>query len=232
VHPLETLESVVTATQNILDGIRLFNPKIKFFNACSTECFGHTGDRIVDETSEFQPQSPYAEAKSAAFLQVASYRDAYGMFVCSGILSNHESPLRSERFVTQKIVSSACRISLGSNEHLELSNVNVVKDWGWAPEYVEVMWRMLQHCDADDYIIGTGKSTSLLNFVDKVFSELNLNYLDYLSLDSHVDHPKGSDITRITAIKAQNALGWKAKIDIDELVAKLVTNKLNTDVSM
>ena len=126
-----------------------------------SECFGDTGDIPADENTPFRPRSPYAVAKSAAFWQVANYREAYNLFACSGILFNHESPLRPNRFVTQKIIASVCRIAQGSQEILKLGNMNIYRDWGWAEEYVEAMYLMLQQDQPDDYVIATGKSYSL-----------------------------------------------------------------------
>ncbi len=138
-QPVETLESVATGTLNLLEAIRFLGKPIKLYNAGSSECFGDLGEDTADETTPFRPRSPYGVAKATAFWQVANYREAYGLFACSGILFNHESPLRPERFVTQKIVSTACRIAAGSLEKLFLGNMSIQRDWGWAPEYVEAM---------------------------------------------------------------------------------------------
>ena len=142
-QPVETLESISTGCLNLLEAIRFINPKIKLYSAGSIECFGDTSKTPVDENAAFRPRSPYAVAKSAAFWQVANYREAYDIYAVSGILSNHESPLRPERFVTKKVIASICRIANGSNEKLNLGNLKIVRDWGWAPEYVEAMWQML-----------------------------------------------------------------------------------------
>jgi GDPmannose 4,6-dehydratase len=143
-QPVETLESIATGTLNLLESMRFFNKPIKFYNAGSSECFGDTNGEAATESTPFRPRSPYAVAKAAAFWEVANYREAYNLFACSGILFNHESPLRPERFVTQKIVSTACRIAAGSSEKLLLGNIEIERDWGWAPEYVEAMYLMLQ----------------------------------------------------------------------------------------
>ena len=138
---------------------------IELYTAGSSECFGDTGGQAADETTPFRPRSPYAVAKAAAFWEVANYREAYGLRACSGILFNHESPLRPERFVTQKIVSAACRIAGGSQEKLMLGNIAIQRDWGWAPEYVEAMYLMLQQDEPEDYAIATGESHPLEDFV-------------------------------------------------------------------
>ena len=157
-QPVETLESISVGTLNLLEAIRFIKLPVKFYNACSSECFGDTGGLAAIETTPFKPRSPYAVAKAAAFWELANYREAYGLFACSGILFNHESPLRPERFVTRKIVAAACRIAGGSKEKLRLGNISIARDWGWAPEYVEAMWLMLQQEQPDDYVIATGET--------------------------------------------------------------------------
>ncbi|TAN57360.1 MAG: GDP-mannose 4,6-dehydratase, partial [Rhodospirillales bacterium] len=142
-QPAETLESISAGTLNILEALRLTGRHVRFYNAGSSECFGNTGEIPADENTPFRPRSPYAVAKAAAYWQVANYREAYGLFACSGLLFNHESPLRPSRFVTRKIALAALRIADGSKEVLELGNLDIKRDWGWAPEYVDAMWRML-----------------------------------------------------------------------------------------
>ena len=164
-QPAETLESITLGTLNLLEGIRFLNKSIKFYHAGSSECFGDNGSFASNEKTPFQPRSPYGVAKSSAHWLVANYREAYGLYACNGILFNHESPLRPERFVTKKIISAACRIAQGSKEKLTLGRLDIVRDWGWAPEYVDAMWRMMQQDTADDYIIATGEANSLQDFV-------------------------------------------------------------------
>ncbi len=226
-QPLETIKSIVLGTQNILDGIRQHNPKIKFFNSCSTECFGDTRDYVADELTAFRPLSPYSMAKSMAFWQVANYRDMHGMFLCSGIMSNHESPQRPESFVTQKIVSSACRIFEGSTERLYLGNLDIERDWGWAPEYVEAMWLMLQHPEPLDFIIATGKSTPLLDIVEKIFASLDLDYKQHLFTKNDLLRPSDFRVSRVTPMLIQKTLGWKAEVKIDDIISNLVKSKLS-----
>ncbi|CAN0443479.1 unnamed protein product, partial [Phaeothamnion confervicola] len=143
-QPVETMESIAVGMLNILETVRLLNPRIKVYNAGSSECFGDTGEQPADESTAFRPRSPYGVAKAAAFWQVANYREAYRLFCSSGILFNHESPLRPQRFVTRKVVRTAVAISKGSPERLRLGPLDITRDWGWAPEYVEAMWTMLQ----------------------------------------------------------------------------------------
>ena len=163
-QPVETMESIGIGTLNLLEAIRFLGKPIKLYNACSGECFGDI-PQAADEATPFRPRSPYAVAKAAAFWEVANYREAYQIFACSGILFNHESPLRPARFVTKKIIAAACRIARGSQEKLSLGNITIQRDWGWAPEYVEAMWLMLQQDKPDDYVIATGQSHSLEEFV-------------------------------------------------------------------
>ena len=146
--------------------------KNKKITTGSSECFGDTGGESADEKTLFHPRSPYGVAKAAAYWETANYREAYQFFACTGILFNHESPLRPERFVTRKIVSTACRIAAGSKEKLSLGNMSIRRDWGWAPEYVEAMWQMLQQSEPEDYVIATGETRSLQEFVEVAFSYL------------------------------------------------------------
>ncbi|MGB3495755.1 MAG: GDP-mannose 4,6-dehydratase, partial [Elainellaceae cyanobacterium] len=172
--PVETNESITIGTLNLLEVIRFLGAPIKFYNAGSSECFGDTGHQCANEATPFRPRSPYAVAKSAAFWQVANYREAYNLFACSGILFNHESPLRPGRFVTQKIVTNACEIALGQKQKLCLGNTEIQRDWGWAPDYVEAMYQMLQYEKPDDYVIATGQANRLQDFVEEVFNYLDL----------------------------------------------------------
>lgn len=209
-QPVETFESVCLGTLNLIEAIRFLEEPIRFYNAGSSECFGNVEDRPADETTPFRPRSPYAAAKAAAFWQVANYREAYGIFACNGILFNHESPLRPLRFVTRKIVHAACRIRLGARETLELGNIEVERDWGWAPEYVEAMWRMLQQETPDDYVVATGRSALLRDFLEEVFSSLGLRWQDHVKTTPSLFRP--TDIVKVSAnpSRAEKRLGWKA----------------------
>ncbi len=220
--PVETLESVATGTLNLLEAIRFTGENIKLYNASSSECFGDTGDRPADEMTPFRPRSPYAVAKATAFWELANYREAYGLFACSGILYNHESPLRPERFVTQKIVASACRIAGGSKEKLRLGNIAVKRDWGWAPEYVEAMYLMLQQEAPDDYVIATGESNSLEDFVAQAFSCVGLNWQDHVMIDESLYRPTELAVGRANAAKAKEKLGWEAKYKMADVVRMMV----------
>ena len=198
---------------------------VKFYNAGSGEAFGNA-PQGADETTLFQPKSPYATAKAAAHHSVAINREAYDLFCCTGILFNHESPLRPARFVTKKIVATAVRIKQGSGEKLELGRIDIQRDWGWAPEYVEAMWRMLQQDRPDDYVIATGVSTSLQDYVGKVFECLGLDWRDHVVLNPGLKRPSDIDISFGRAAKAEKILGWKAKVQIPEMISRMVEEEL------
>jgi GDPmannose 4,6-dehydratase len=227
-QPVETLESVSIGTLNILESIRFSNLPIKFYNAGSSECFGDTGNIPADEKTLFQPRSPYAVAKSTAFWLVNNYRESYKIHASTGILFNHESPLRPKRFVTKKIISSACNSLKNKSEKLHLGNVNIYRDWGWAPEYVEAMWLMLESGFADDYVIATGKSNSLLDFVQTTYSLLNLNWQDHVIIDDTLLRPTDLIYGSANPEKANNVLGWKAKYKMNDVIEKMIEFELKT----
>jgi GDPmannose 4,6-dehydratase len=217
-QPVETLESITLGTLNLLEAIRFAGQPIRLYNAGSSEGFGDTGGRAANEETPFHPRSPYAVAKAAAYWEVASYRDAYGLFACTGILFNHESPLRPERFVTRKIIASACRIAAGSKEQLRLGNLEIRRDWGWAPEYVDAMWRMLQQEKPDDFVIATGQSHSLREFVDHAFGAFALDWRDHVAIDPTLFRPAEIMDNRGDARKAQQILGWTARHGLPDIV--------------
>ncbi|WP_199303278.1 GDP-mannose 4,6-dehydratase [Oscillatoria sp. FACHB-1406] len=225
-QPVETLESIALGTLNLLEAIRFTGAPIRFYNAGSSECFGDIGDRAADEMTPFRPRSPYAVAKATAFWEVANYREAYGLFACSGILFNHESPLRPERFVTQKIVAGACRIAQGSREKLYLGNLDIQRDWGWAPEYVEAMYLMLQHPEPDDYAIATGESRKLEDFVAEAFAAVDLNWKDWVVTDPNLLRPTDLAISRGSPHKAAEQLGWQARSKMSDVVRMMVAARM------
>ena len=221
--PVETLESIAIGTLNILEALRFLDRPVKFYNAASSECFGESGDTPSSEDTPFRPRSPYAVAKATAFWEVANYREAYGLFACSGILFNHESPLRPERFVTQKIVAGACRIAAeGGRGKLTLGNLSVERDWGWAPEYVEAMWRMLQAEKASDYVIATGETRPLEQFVARAFECVGLDWRNHVESDKALLRP--TDLKRGwgNPEKAKRELGWIAHTKMDDVVRRMV----------
>ena len=207
-QPVETMESIAVGTLNILEVIRFVNRRIRFYNAGSSECFGDTGGTPADEQTPFHPKSPYAVAKATATWQVSVYRDSYDLFACTGILFNHESPLRPERFVTRKIVAVAHRIAQGSNEKLILGNINIRRDWGWAPEYVDAIWKMLNHDVPQDFVIATGVTQSLEEFVAAVFAEANLDWREHVAFDENLRRPSDPLESRANPEKAKFLLDW------------------------
>jgi len=223
-QPMETFESIGIGTLNLLETIRMLEMPVRFYNAGSSECFGNTGGERANEETPFRPRSPYAVAKAAAFWQVANYREAYKIFACSGLLFNHESPLRPERFVTQKIVREACQIKAGLQEKMKLGNISVERDWGWAPEYVEAMWLMLQQDKASDYIVATGKTFSLEALVETVFSYLGLDWREHVELNQDLLRPTDIKSSLADPGKAERELGWKAKYGMQEVVTMMVDN--------
>ncbi len=227
-QPVETLESISVGTLNLLEAIRFVGSPIKFYNAGSSECFGDTAGEPADETTPFRPRSPYAVAKSAAFWQVANYREAYGLAAYSGILFNHESPLRPARFVTRKIVSTACRIASGSREKLHLGNISIARDWGWAPEYVEAMWMMVQQDKPDDFLIATGETNTLQDFVAEAFASVDLDWRKHVTTDQSLSRPTEIMIGKGNPTKAEKVLGWKAKYAMRDVVRMMVEQERET----
>jgi GDPmannose 4,6-dehydratase len=225
-QPVETLESISIGNLNLLEAIRFTNDPIKLYNAGSSECFGDTFGESATETTAFRPRSPYAVAKATAFWQVANYREAYRLFACTGILYNHESPLRKDNFVTKKIVSTACRIHQGSNEKLSLGNIDISRDWGWAPEYVEAMWLMMQKEQPDDYIIATGKTHSLEEFISYTFSKLGMNWKDHVQTDPELIRFTDLNYGKANPAKAEKLLGWKARVTFEQIIERMIEAEL------
>ncbi|MFZ2960336.1 MAG: GDP-mannose 4,6-dehydratase [Candidatus Ozemobacteraceae bacterium] len=222
-QPVETFESVTLGVLNLLEAIRFTGKKIKFYNAGSGECFGNLYGEAATENSPFRPRSPYAMAKAAAYWTVANYREAYDLFACTGILFNHESPLRPERFVTRKIVAGACRIAAGSKEKLLLGNLNISRDWGWAPEYVDAMWRMLQQPRPEDFVIATGSLHKLEEFVELAFAEVGLNWHDHVEIDKTLFRPTDLEGGCGNSYKAHSLLKWQPEVGFTQLIKRLVT---------
>jgi GDPmannose 4,6-dehydratase len=226
-QPVETLESISIGTLNLLEAIRLINREIKLYNACSGECFGDTGALGATEESPFRPKSPYAVAKAAAFWEGASYRESYNLFVSSGLLFNHESPLRPKRFVTKKIISAACKIAKGSKEKLTLGNIEIRRDWGWAPEYVEAMYLMLQHSEPEDFVVATGVSHSLKDFVKITFEKLGLNWEEHMVVEKNLLRPSDHLYGLGNPEKAKRKLNWEAKCHLDEIIDMMIQSEMN-----
>ncbi|MEL0622533.1 GDP-mannose 4,6-dehydratase [Marinomonas arenicola] len=226
-QPAETIQSIAFGILNVLEACRMLDKSPRVYHAGSSECFGDTGGVAAHENTPFHPQSPYAVAKASAFWLVDNYREAYGLFACTGILFNHESLLRPTRFVTQKIISTAKRIYAGSNESLELGRLDISRDWGWAPEYVNAMWLMLQQDKAEDFVIATGQTNTLEKFVEVAFSELGLDYKQYVKQNVDFIRPTDLNVSLGDATKAKNLLGWEAKYKMGDVVKMMIDRKVN-----
>jgi len=223
-QPVETLESISIGSLNILEVLRFHKLPIKFYNACSSECFGDTNGEAANEETPFKPRSPYAVAKSAAFWQVANYREAYNLFSCSGILFNHESPLRPKRFVTRKIIETAFDISRGLKNSLELGTLSIERDWGWAPEYAYAMYLILQQEKPDDFVISTGKATSLEGFTKMVFDNFGLDYNKYLRIDKSLERPSDISFSLGDSSKAAKLLKWVPEVDLEMIIKFIIAD--------
>ena len=224
-QPVETLESISVATLNLLEAVRFSGMQVKLYNAGSSECFGDTGGRPADENTPFHPRSPYAIAKSTSFWLVANYRDAYSLLASNGILFNHESPLRPERFVTQKIVKAACRIASGSSEKLHLGNISIARDWGSTEEYVEAMWRILQHEQPDDFLIATGETNTLKDFIAEAFQSVGLDWQEHVVSDPSLLRPSEIIVSKGNPDKARQKLNWYAASKMRDVVKLMVDSE-------
>lgn len=221
-QPVETLESIAVGTLNMLEAIRFMGGRMRLYHASSSECFGDLGVCPANETTPFHPLSPYAVAKASAHWMVSNYREAYGLFAASGILFNHESPLRPARFVTQKIVDAAVRIAGGSDERLSLGRLDVVRDWGWAPEYVDAMWRILQQDKPEDFVIATGVAVSLEAFVSEAFAAVGLDWRMHVDSDRSLYRPSDIAWSQGDPAKARVQLGWHAETRMPQVVQRMV----------
>ncbi|MBT5109341.1 MAG: GDP-mannose 4,6-dehydratase [Rhodospirillaceae bacterium] len=224
--PAGTFQSIAINTTNLLESLRTVTPDARLFLAGSSECFGPTDELAGIETG-FRPASPYAAAKASAHLCGVVYRKSFNLFVSNGVMFNHESPLRPDHFVTRKIVSAAARISLGSSECLPLGDLTVRRDWGWAPEFVEAMWLMLQHNTPGDFILATGETRSLEAFVDAVFGCLNLDWRDHVVSDPKLWRSSELGQSLADIEETGRVLGWRAEVKMTELAERLVRHELD-----
>jgi GDPmannose 4,6-dehydratase len=220
--PAETLQSVVLGTLNMLEACRLMERPVRLYHAGSSECFGDASGEPANEQTPFRPRSPYAVAKASAFWLVDNYREAYGLHACSGILFNHESPLRPSRFVTQKIIGAAWRIANGSTERLQLGRLDVARDWGGAPEYVVAMHRMLQQDTPRDYVIATGHTHTLEQFVETAFTHLGLVWQDHVEQRQELMRPNELTVSRADPSLAAAHLQWQATSSMAQVVSKMI----------
>jgi GDPmannose 4,6-dehydratase len=225
-QPAETIQSFTLGTLNVLEACRMTGKLIRQYHAGSSECFGNTFNTNANESTPFRPKSPYSVAKSAAYWLTANYREAYGLYACTGILFNHESILRPSRFVTQKIIQAAKRIAAGSDEVLTLGNLDIKRDWGWAPEYVDAMWRMLQLNEPRDFVIATGVSSTLREFVVQTFNQLNLDWQKYVVINPDLFRPSEIVESHADSSLAYNILDWKAKVNLNEIISKMIKNEI------
>jgi GDPmannose 4,6-dehydratase len=225
-QPVECMESIAGGTLTFLEVIRYLGAATRFFSAGSSECFGETFSQPADEMSCFRPRSPYAVAKSTAYWQVANYREAYNVFCCTGILGNHESPLRPQRFVTQKIIQGVRQIQQGQIECLVLGNLDVSRDWGWAPEYVQAMHLMLLADTPQDFLIASGRSSSLRSFVDLAFAAAGLCSDDYLQTDPSLLRPSDLQYSQLNPTRISSILGWKAATGLEDIVDRMYRDQL------
>ena len=220
-EPRDTFDSHVGSTLTILEAIRTQVPACRFFHASSSEIFGDTTEQPANEASVPKPYSPYGVAKAAATLLVKSYRDLFGLFVCSGFMFNHESPLRPDSFVTQRIVHGAAAIKLNRADRLTLGNLKIVRDWGWAEDYVECMARMLEQDEPHDYVVATGVASSLESFVDRVFSRFDLDWKDFVVVDDQLLRPNDISVSVGDPRLAEQRLGWRARVRMPEVAERL-----------
>ena len=223
-QPLTSGEFSGIAVTRMIESLRQYNPSVKFYQASSSEIFGKVSKKTQNENNSFVPQSPYAAAKLYGYWMTKMYRDGYGMFASNGILFNHESPLRGLEFVTRKITNAAARIKLGLQKKLHLGYLDSLRDWGYAPEYVEGMWRILQHKKPDDFVLATGESHSVKEFVQEVFSLLDLDWKKYVKSDKRYFRILEVKTLNGDSTKAKKELKWKPKTKFKEL-AKIMVNE-------
>jgi GDPmannose 4,6-dehydratase len=225
-QPLFTAEVTGLGALRLLEAVQQVNRKIKFYQASSSEMFGKVKSTPQNEDTPFHPRSPYAVAKAFAHWSAVNYREAYGMFVCCGILFNHESPLRGTEFVTRKITHSLARIKKGKQNTLHLGNLEAQRDWGYAPEYVQAMWAMLQQEQPDDYVVATGEAHSVREFAQEAFAALGLDWQDYVIVDEELRRPADVELLVGDSSKAQSKLGWKPSTRFKDLVGIMVEEDL------
>jgi GDPmannose 4,6-dehydratase len=222
VQPSLTGEFTAIGVTRVLDAVRMVDPEIRFYQASSSEMYGKAQEIPQNETTSFYPRSPYAVAKVYGHWITVNYRESYGLFAASGILFNHESPRRGREFVTRKITEAAARIKLGLENELHLGNVDAKRDWGYAPEYVDAMWRMLQADQPDDFVIGTGIHHSVRQCVEFAFRHVDLDPDDFVRVDSKLIRPAEVDTLLADPGKAREVLGWTARTTFEELIQIMV----------
>ena len=226
-EPAFTVEVDAVGAMNVLEAVRRMKTPARFYQASSSEMFGKVHAVPQREDTPFHPRSPYGCAKVFAHYQTVNYREAYDLFACSGILFNHESPRRGESFVTRKITRAAARIKLGLQKKLSLGNLDAKRDWGYAPDYVEAMWRMLQQPTADDYVIATGETHSVREFLEESFSHLGMDWQQYVEIDPRFERPSEVDLLLGDCTKARELLGWRPAVTFRQLAQIMVDADLD-----
>jgi GDPmannose 4,6-dehydratase len=230
-NPAYTAESIALGTLNLLEAIRDHQDhvgrRIRFYQASSSEMYGNISEAPQSETTRFYPRSPYACAKVFAYWQTINYREAYNLYACNGILFNHESPRRGETFVTRKVTRAAARIKLGLQERLFMGNLDAKRDWGFAGDYVQAMWLMLQQHDPDDFVIATGETRSVRQLLDEAFSYLGLDWREHVDVDPKYFRPTEVHLLQGDASKAKALLGWQPQVSFAELIRLMVDADLD-----
>ena len=226
-QPISTSEITGLGVTRILEAIRQINPKIKFYQASTSELYGRQNSSGLTEDSPFRPASPYGAAKLYGYWLTRLYREGYKIFTCNGILFNHESPLRGLEFVTRKISNAVAKIALGLENKLRLGNLDAKRDWGYAPEYVESMWLMLQQKEPGDYVIATNDAHSVREFAEKAFDVAGLDWQEYVRVDERFLRPLDVNFLRGNYLKAKEKLGWEPKVKFDKLVEIMVKEDIS-----
>jgi GDPmannose 4,6-dehydratase len=221
-QPLLTAQATGVSVAIVLEAIRILDPGIRFYQASTSEMFGHVQAERQDERTPFYPRSPYGVAKLFGHWTTVNYRESYRLHASSGILFNHESPLRGEEFVTRKVTRAVARIKMGLQKELRLGNIDAKRDWGYAGDYVEAMWLMLQQPAGDDFVIATGRTTTVRDMCKIAFAHVGLNHEDYLRIDPAFFRPAEVDVLLGNPAKAMAKLGWKPKITLEELIVMMV----------
>lgn len=228
-QPVLTGEFTALGVTRMLEAIRLVNPKIKYYQASSSEMFGKVRETPQNELTPFHPRSPYGVAKVYGHFITVNYRESYNLFACSGILFNHESPRRGKEFVTRKITDAVARIKLGKLDRLYLGNLEAKRDWGFAGDYVEAMWLMLQQDSPDDYVVGTGETHSVKEFVEIASKHVGLDYRKYVQISKEFIRPAEVDLLVADSRKARQKLGWRPKVAFEQLVKMMVDADLEAN---
>lgn len=221
-QPLLTAQATGLGALHILEAIRLTDPSIRFYQASTSEMFGLIQESVQSEKTPFYPRSPYGVAKLFAHWSTVNYRESFNMFACSGILFNHESPLRGIEFVTRKVTDAVARIKLGKQKELRLGNIDAKRDWGFSGDYVDAMWRMMQQEKPDDYVVATGRTTTVRDMCRIAFSHVDLNYEDHVVIDPKFYRPAEVEVLLGNPAKAKAALGWEAHTSLEELIQMMM----------